>query len=704
MPGRHRAIRAISIVFLVLCFPLVALAQPWHCTRAYKPGGCAQFSRDDCGKYMYPGGGGSGGCACSVPATSYDTFVPCYWNERDNACLADFRVEPWTGSCPLTPADLSKPDACVSATIRQHADSPEMARTGTLWSDGQYSARAQPAAANPDHAAGKAYCAARNRPWFRFTAQGGPPGSGEHALDVTCCPRPAPGDADYNANMVRLIDAAVDDHTLMLQVEAAVTVDDLVNVARKNGYFLTREDVLSVSRPETVGPGTAFETAPAPAASRVMRTQAIGPPAGPSAGTRHMRDQTIERLCVKRHCVGYSLLSQCYCDEYRESSDGRALSPPPSCKAITPYNRLPAAQKAVIDGFIAEDYPMPHDLDPIKRRTFHTQDVHYLPSHFDLRNVSGKNYLGPTRTQSPCGTCMSMAVAGAIEGSFKLYRLKPDADIQVSPAWLHAKIAGMPCRQGNILTIVNRNRAADSQRIERLQKPQAMILAAHYATYGNAILSRSPDVPELAAYSMSESCFPYGSYRTAVHAQGDDPQANAGAACPTDDRAMRTGIGLPQIEWAEEYQKIHISQRGPMVARLRINKAFLSWQADPARDHSDASCVFDTLGHESEADYQSLSVSHAVLVVGWGQTPAGLKYWIIRDSRGEHGICDGGFCRVAFGAMGIDDEMVGVELLDRWRDASGPHLFTTRDHHAGDGDDHIIDLDHPHHDELRRRQ
>ena len=91
------AVQIFAIILGIFVFPVLSFAQSSNCTRAYKPGGCAQFNRQEYGKYMYPGDG----CRCDVAGTSYDQFVPCYWNQKFNTCLADFRTEPWRGSCPI---------------------------------------------------------------------------------------------------------------------------------------------------------------------------------------------------------------------------------------------------------------------------------------------------------------------------------------------------------------------------------------------------------------------------------------------------------------------------------------------------------------------------------------------------------------------------------------------------------------------------
>lgn len=78
-----------------------------------------------------------------------------------------------------------------------------------------------------EHSAGKPLCAARNQPWFDF---GGTSVASPY-LKVTCTLPPVPGQPTYNANMNKLLDAAVNDHSLMAALDAASTDDQLIAVA-----------------------------------------------------------------------------------------------------------------------------------------------------------------------------------------------------------------------------------------------------------------------------------------------------------------------------------------------------------------------------------------------------------------------------------------------------------------------------------------
>jgi hypothetical protein len=301
----------------------------------------------------------------------------------------------------------------------------------------------------------------------------------------------------------------------------------------------------------------------------------------------------------------------------------------------------------------------------------HIDKVEALPLNFDLRNG---DYLGPVKYQSPCGSCMSAAVAGAIEGTFRRSRRQPTAPIEVSMAWIHSCVIGLPCRQGTILELIKQD--LEDPRGRLIRNPAKLIEEIAKKTYGKIPLGQVPDGSKDDAYAVSEECFPYKTYIKTAFSSPDDPKVNCQAKCTTDTMSLRTGVFRAVIETQSQDQKRWIYDKGPMVTALRVNQAFLTWQGLSSVTHRKPDCIFDTSGHDptTEEDYKPAAAKHAVLVVGWGTASDGTEYWIIRDSRGES-VCDNGFCKIAAGSMEIDVQMVGVELTSRYRNSTGVYEF-----------------------------
>lgn len=90
-----------------------------------------------------------------------------------------------------------------------------------------------------EHTAGKQFCEARQQHWFNFV-------SGTDAspyMSLTCIKPPLPGQLTYNANINRLLDAAVNDHSLMKALEQATTEEQLISVAKTKGFTITAADI-----------------------------------------------------------------------------------------------------------------------------------------------------------------------------------------------------------------------------------------------------------------------------------------------------------------------------------------------------------------------------------------------------------------------------------------------------------------------------
>lgn len=74
-----------------------------------------------------------------------------------------------------------------------------------------------------------------------------------------------------------------------------------------------------------------------------------------------------------------------------------------------------------------------------------------ISSHFDWRNVDGKNYVTPVRNQGQCGSCWAFSVVGALESLALIELDMPGTDLDLSEqTLLSCSIAG-DCVKGGLL-------------------------------------------------------------------------------------------------------------------------------------------------------------------------------------------------------------------------------------------------------------
>lgn len=79
------------------------------------------------------------------------------------------------------------------------------------------------------------------------------------------------------------------------------------------------------------------------------------------------------------------------------------------------------------------------------------KDSFGAPSSFDLRNVSGKNYITPVKNQSSCGSCVAFGTIAAVEGTARWLANNPSLNVDFSEAQLfycHARSEGRHCQNG----------------------------------------------------------------------------------------------------------------------------------------------------------------------------------------------------------------------------------------------------------------
>jgi C1A family cysteine protease len=221
------------------------------------------------------------------------------------------------------------------------------------------------------------------------------------------------------------------------------------------------------------------------------------------------------------------------------------------------------------------------------------------PPAYDLRNVDGRNFITPIKSQGGCGSCVAFGTIAAIEGTLKVALNDPDLDVDLSEAHLfycHARREGRRCGGSNRGWWVE---------------------PALRAVQNNGI--------------VDEGCYPY--------VAGDQDCNNL---CGTAASRL-TFIDSWRRYVTAASMKIWISSIGPLIACFSVYDDFFSYTGG-------------VYSHVS-GDFAG---GHCVCVVGYNDDE---QCWICKNSWIDGGVPfgEGGFFRIAYGQCGIDAEMWTVE-------------------------------------------
>jgi len=198
-----------------------------------------------------------------------------------------------------------------------------------------------------------------------------------------------------------------------------------------------------------------------------------------------------------------------------------------------------------------------------------------LPESWDWRNVSGVNYVSPVLNQGSCGSCYAFSALAMFEARIRI-------------------------KSGN--------------KLQPTLSPQDIVSCSEYSQ------GCSGGFPYLISkYAedfgvVEESCFPY------------NPTASCSQKCP-NGRKWRVSnyeyIGGYYGATTAELMQIEIMNNGPVSVSFEVLPDFRSYKGGVYR-HT------DLVGFNPFAN-----TNHAVACVGWGVTPEGVKYWIVKNSWGD---------------------------------------------------------------------
>ncbi len=219
------------------------------------------------------------------------------------------------------------------------------------------------------------------------------------------------------------------------------------------------------------------------------------------------------------------------------------------------------------------------------------------PLSYDLRNVGGKNYITSVKNQGSCGSCVSFGAVATVEGTLRRLRNNPNLNVDLSEAHLFYCHARSEGR-----------RCSGSK--GGWWVPPAMTAFKNKGV-------------------TDEAHYPYTSADQNCTGLVSGWQ---GAVIKISDFKKITSIAQMK-DW--------ISTKGPLAACFTVYSDFFGYRSGVYRKTSAA----------------TRRGGHCVTMVGYSDSG---RYWICKNSWGSN-WGDQGYFKIAYGEVGIDNEVWGVQ-------------------------------------------
>lgn len=242
-------------------------------------------------------------------------------------------------------------------------------------------------------------------------------------------------------------------------------------------------------------------------------------------------------------------------------------------------------------------------------------DAKSLPESYDVRNISGLEYVTSNRNQHiphHCGACWAVATMSALSDRIKLLRKRAFPDIQLSSQVL------LDCVVNHTTNVSFGCEGGDSM-----------------SAYSWLLTHGVPDETCMNYIAINQSCSAINTCRTC---------APKGVGCSAVENPKLYHITAHGEIAGEDNMLAEIYARGPITCAIAVTPAFEQYTQG----------VFvDTTGDKT--------LNHLISIVGWG-FDQGVKYWIVRNSWGTY-WGEGGWAKVLRG-----EDNLGIESQCEWAD------------------------------------
>jgi hypothetical protein len=247
---------------------------------------------------------------------------------------------------------------------------------------------------------------------------------------------------------------------------------------------------------------------------------------------------------------------------------------------------------------------------PPTRQVDRVQPTSSIPpntnTHWDWRDVNGKNYIKPVRNQLMCGSCVGFAVAAAVEARASILE-----DVPVEP------------------------QANDTL-------PRLSVGQAFFCSDATNSCFEGANLVDALNYCTTTGLVPEADFPYALGTQF--------ASCPA------TGPGLPNVTRIGTYSRVTdredmkacLVHYGPLLASMQLPLEFLFYCGGVYQSTKDPAPPSGGDGDE-----------HIVCCIGYDDVK---QAWLCKNSLGTHWGDDGYFW-IGYGECNVDDHMYVIEDL-----------------------------------------
>jgi len=254
-----------------------------------------------------------------------------------------------------------------------------------------------------------------------------------------------------------------------------------------------------------------------------------------------------------------------------------------------------------------------------------------LPASFDIRNLNGQNMAVADWNQhipDYCGSCWIHGTLSALNDRIKLMRRGQFPDVRLG-------------RQSVVNCVPDPSGEGPPPGCNGGQPDMI---------HSYMLKNRIPDDTCMPYQAKNMGCTADNMCRNCYH------HPNGTAFCWAVD-FIGYGVSSYGSVSGEKAMMKEIFARGPIVCSFATDGPFMYNYSENALRHEG---VYVTRQKKTEAD-----IDHDMEVAGWGETPSGLKYWVVRNSWGTY-WGDAGWLKLERGVNSLMSESDCAWAIPTW--------------------------------------